>query len=232
MSFYLLFYIKPYILVAFVPALVVWVFWKYRSSIPLKPLRILSAPVFLVGMVGLGYYLLLLIGQYYLYFRLDSILEYSAMVQASLIYETASSSGTGYNLGSYDFTPMGLLSLAPRAIGVSLYRPFLWEISNPLMSIAAIESFVSLTLTLYVLWKVGVVQTLRTFISNPEVAFSLTFALVFAFAVGFSTYNFGALMRYKIPALPFYFAALAIIYGTKIKRTSVAQNQTALGTLS
>ena len=40
---------------------------------------------------------------------------------------------------------------------------------------------------------------------------SLIFSLVFAFAVGLSAYNFGALARFKIPALPFYFIALIIL---------------------
>jgi hypothetical protein len=39
----------------------------------------------------------------------------------------------------------------------------------------------------------------------------VVFALFFGFAVGFSSYNFGALSRYKIPAVPFFIAALFII---------------------
>ena len=37
------------------------------------------------------------------------------------------------------------------------------------------------------------------------------------FSVGFTSYNFGALVRYKIPCLPFYALVLAVIYD-KIKR--------------
>ena len=40
-------------------------------------------------------------------------------------------------------------------------------------------------------------------------------ALVFAFAVGVSTYNFGTLMRYKIPVLPFYAIFLIIVIAQK-----------------
>ena len=231
-SLYLIFIIKPYILMAFLPALVIWIFWKYRSSIPIPALRALSAPLFVVGIVGVGYYLLLLIGQYYKYFSLEYILEYSAMVQASMIHETAVSSGTGYSLGQIDTSPLGLLSMAPRAIGVSLFRPYLWEATNPLLFLAALEALGSTLLTVFVLWKVGVIKTLRTLILNPEVAFALTFAIVFSFAVGFSTYNFGALMRYKMPAFPFYFAALAIIYGTHKRGSPSPKNQTVPGTFS
>jgi hypothetical protein len=34
--------------------------------------------------------------------------------------------------------------------------------------------------------------------------------LFFAFAVGLSTSNFGSLVRYKIPAIPFFVASLMI----------------------
>ena len=40
--------------------------------------------------------------------------------------------------------------------------------------------------------------------------FSMLFALLFAFAVGVSTYNFGSLMRYQTPLVPFYFIAMVI----------------------
>jgi hypothetical protein len=36
--------------------------------------------------------------------------------------------------------------------------------------------------------------------------------LIFAFAVGISSYNFGALSRYKIPCLPFYALGLVLVY--------------------
>ena len=46
---------------------------------------------------------------------------------------------------------------------------------------------------------------------DPNLLFFITFSLIFAFAVGISTYNFGALSRYKIPCLPFFGAFLLIV---------------------
>ncbi len=37
------------------------------------------------------------------------------------------------------------------------------------------------------------------------------FSIFLAFAIGISTSNFGSLVRYKIPAMPFYVASLFII---------------------
>ena len=212
LSFALLFYIKPYILMAFLPGMIIWFFWKYRSTISSSALRTLAGPLFAVFIAFLGYYTLVVMGTYYQFFALENVITYTEIVQNSMTVETAATSGSGYSLGSYSSNPSGLLSVAPQAIIVSLFRPFLWEVSSPLLAIAGLEGFLSMFLTMYVIWKVGLLNSLRIFIANPEVAFALTFALVFAFAVGFSSYNFGALMRYKIPALPFYFASLVILW--------------------
>ena len=48
-------------------------------------------------------------------------------------------------------------------------------------------------------------------INNPNVLFTLIFSIAFAFAVGVSTFNFGTLVRYKIPLLPFFLVALILI---------------------
>ena len=157
-------------------------------------------------------------GNYYQFFALENVINYTEIVQNSMVIETAVTSGSGYSLGNYDPTPIGLLSIAPQAIVVSLFRPFIWEVSSPLNLIAALEGMASLLLTVYVIWKIGPLNVFRILFSNPEVAFALSFALVFAFAVGFSSYNFGALMRYKIPALPFYFASLVILWDQGKKR--------------
>ena len=211
-GFLTVFYIKPYILMAFLPALVIWIFFKYRSSIPNQNLRLLAAPMFGVFTLVSGYYVLTIMGTYYQQFALENVVRYTAVVQSSMTVETAATSGSGYSLGSYAPTPLGLLSIAPQAIGVSLFRPFLWEVTNPLLGIAALEGLATFGLTVYLFWVVGVRRIIKLIILNPEVAFSLTFSIVFAFAVGFSSYNFGALMRYKIPAMPFYYAGLVILW--------------------
>lgn len=102
-----------------------------------------------------------------------------------------------------------MLKLAPAAINVSLFRPYLWEVKNPLMLLAAVESFCVLAFTLYVIWR----KKFLIFgaLSNPNVIFTLIFSISFAFAVGVSTFNFGTLVRYRVPVAPFFLTALIII---------------------
>jgi hypothetical protein len=123
---------------------------------------------------------------------------------------TGKDAGSRYSLGELDGTLQGMLRLAPQAINVSLFRPYIWEVNNPLMALAALESFALLIITLYV-FATARARTFRYFF-KPDVIFCLVFALIFAFAVGVSTYNFGTLSRYKIPLVPFFLVGIGLIY--------------------
>jgi hypothetical protein len=80
------------------------------------------------------------------------------------------------------------------------------------MLLAAIENTILLLLTLFLLVRVGFRKVYTLIQNQPLLVFSLVFSIFFAFAVGLSTSNFGALVRYKIPAMPFYASAILILY--------------------
>ena len=117
-------------------------------------------------------------------------------------------------MGLKDFivTPLltfsGMLKLVPAAVNVTLFRPYIWEVKNPLMMISSLEALTLLILTVFVIAKARL--KIFMFLKEPTVLFCLLFSLSFAFAVGVSTYNFGSLVRYKIPMMPFY--SIAIFY--------------------
>jgi ABC-type sulfate transport system permease component len=100
----------------------------------------------------------------------------------------------------------------PSAVTVTLYRPFLWEVKNPLMLLSALESLIFLIFTIVVFFKVGIVKTFSKIFTQPTLLFSFLFSIIFAFAVGLSTGNFGTLSRYKIPCMPFFAALLLLLY--------------------
>lgn len=133
--------------------------------------------------------------------------------------QTGRDAGSTYFLGELDGTFQSLILLSPEAINVALFRPYLWEVNNPLMLMSALESLAFLLLTFYVVYKSrsGLLKSLR----RPDVLFCLVFSIIFAFAVGVSTYNFGSLSRYKIPLMPFYLLALILIYDQRNKERNV-----------
>ena len=98
--------------------------------------------------------------------------------------------------------------LAPAAINVALYRPYLWEVRNPLMLLASLEGLALLIFTIIILFRI--IWYKVNLLNSPAAWFSLVFSLTFAFAVGISTYNFGTLFRYKLPLMPF-FAILIVL---------------------
>jgi hypothetical protein len=117
--------------------------------------------------------------------------------------------GSGYTLGELDGSWQSMIALAPQAINISLFRPYLWEVINPLMLLSAIEALIFLFLTLYTIWRVR--WNVFSYLQRPDILFCLVFAVIFAFAVGVSTFNFGTLSRYKIPMMPYYLLSLGMI---------------------
>jgi hypothetical protein len=104
-----------------------------------------------------------------------------------------------------------MAKLAPQAIATSLFRPFLWEAHNPIMLLSALEAVFFLLFTLRIFWRTGTIATLRLISSTPVLLMSFVFSLIFAASVGITSANFGTLVRYKIPLIPFYLSALYIL---------------------
>jgi hypothetical protein len=120
-------------------------------------------------------------------------------------------SASGYSLGEIDGSARSIITKIPAAINVTLFRPYLFEVRNPVMLLSALESFFMLIFTIRILWKTGLRLTLRAVMVNPTAFFCMFYSLFFAFCVGFTAYNFGALVRYKIPCIPFFVAGLYIL---------------------
>ena len=139
--------------------------------------------------------------------------------------------GSGYNLGQIEFTPLGMLKKFPAAVNVTLFRPYLWESKNVVMLLSSLESLFFLYITLNMLFKAGIKKTFSIIASHPIIASSLVFSLTFAFAVGISTSNFGTLVRYKIPMMPFYLISILVIrsHSGKKKPSILQRNQLSMG---
>lgn len=130
-------------------------------------------------------------------------------VQASLIEEGAS----GYILpGINDFSAAGIFRTYLLSINVALFRPYLWEVTNPLMLLSALESFLILLLFVYLLIKTKFTGFFKFAVQNPVVFFALLFSLLLAPLAGFVSFNFGTLARYKFPMVPFLYTYLLVLY--------------------
>ncbi len=221
LSFFVIFSVKKYILLCFLPAalllLIVRNLYKVQGVA-----RALLIPFAVTLFGGLAYLAINQVGKDDPRYNI-SRLAVTAQVTAYDIrygWGARTGDGAGYTLGELDGTWQRMIELAPAAINVSLFRPYLWEVKNPLMLLSALESLGLLLITLYVIWKIRL-EVFR-YILIREVLFCLTFSLIFAFAVGVSTFNFGTLSRYKIPLMPYYLVALSIVWHKHKKRKSLS----------
>lgn len=210
-SVYIIYIAKIYILLAFLPSVAMWVFLQYSHRIRSRLVRALFFPVIIATVVGGFAYVSSsnpeLLGGY----STDQLLETSAITR-EYILSSGDDESSGYTLGAIDPTPLGMLKKLPAAVNVTLFRPYLWEARKPIVFFNALEAGIFLFLALKLLFQVGLKRIWRAITADPTIQFLLIFTVIFAFAVGISTYNFGSLSRYRIPCLPFFAMAMGLIY--------------------
>ena len=83
-----------------------------------------------------------------------------------------------------------------------------------MMLVSALENAYILYLTVMILLRMPFRRITQIIGSNQLLVFSLLFAVFFSFSVGLTTSNFGALVRYRIPSLPFFVSTLLIVRST------------------
>jgi hypothetical protein len=209
--FFVIYSIKVYILLCFLPAAIAWIFSSKLAMIRSMVFKLMITPVVIVLGFWLAFAAIKNVAEDDPRYNLDRIAETARITAYDIRYGWGArfGEGSGYTLGEIDGTLTGMIKLAPSATNVTLFRPYLWEVRNPLMLLSAIEAFAVLLLTCYTFFKTGA-NGLRL-LTKPTVMFCILFALIFAFAVGLSTGNFGTLSRYKIPVMPFYVLGLGLI---------------------
>lgn len=208
---YSLLSIKIYILLCFLPAVLLWVFNETNARIKNSALRLLSRPV-LLGLGGaVAFYAATNLTKGDDKYDVDKIGERSKITADYLYEQSVKQEGSGYYLGELDGSIGSMVKLAPQAIGTALFRPFIWEAHNPIMLLSALESAFILFFTLRIFWQTGFFRTLTIIGQTPTLLLCFIFSMVFAASVGITSSNFGTLVRYKLPMIPFYLGGLYIL---------------------
>ena len=213
LSFFLITKIKLYILLGFVPALLIWVLFSYAQKIRNAASRFLVKVIVSLILGGAFLFFMQRFGDELGKYSLEKVVATSNVTRGWIAYASSrEENASSYNLGDFSPTLGGLLSQFPLAVNVTLFRPYLWEAKKIIVVLSALEALIFFFLTLKILFTIGPAKIWRTILNEASVQFCLIFSIIFAFAVGISSYNFGALSRYKIPCLPFYAMALVLIY--------------------
>lgn len=205
---YIVFAVKSYIMVSFLGCLSLWLasHFKIKSSF----LRLVLRP-FLLALFGiLAYVGFAQFTASFEKYQINNVLETTKVTGQYLKYVAEKSDGSAYDIGTLDPSVSGLLKLAPAAINVTLFRPYIWEGRKIIIFFSALESTFILLFTLYVIFKIGPIKMIKIIFKDKLLLSFLLFTLLFSIFVGLSSFNFGSLVRYKIPCIPLYLIVLSV----------------------
>lgn len=212
--------VKVYILLSYLPLFILFLILKnlklIRSRFARAGLVIFFIGISIVGFLAMSENIEQALGKFAGEGLTKSIQNYQEIYS-----HQAKTVDSNFSLGvEFDGTPQSLLKMAPAAIVATFYRPFIWESKKLSTLLSSVESLLMMMFTLYVMFKVGFIKFFVTIFRSPIVLYCFLFALVFGLFVGATTLNFGSLVRYKIPAMPFYLISLFMIldYHGKIKK--------------
>lgn len=196
-SAWLLFLAKFYVLLAMVPGMVVF---AMPAKFGAKRLLISSVAVFAVVVT--------------LFFFSGSIFGYDlvdTMVKKQhdfirLVNIDANYSGSNIDIQELEPTFASFASCLVPAYINALFRPFVTEANSMIKLVCCAENIVFLLLFLYMCIRFKQIDKKQV----RFVLFTLYFMLVLYALIGMTTPNIGALVRYKIPVMPFMLCSMLI----------------------
>ncbi len=209
-SIYLMIEIKPYIFIALLPGSLMWFLLHHAQNMKNVIARTFLLPILLVVLGGITYGTFSAFGDQFGKYSVDNLVDMALIVRDDL--ERGQYGDHKFQLTtSLDGSVSSMLNNAPIAITSALFRPFLWEAKKPIVMVSALENFIILLLVITTLLKVKMIHLIRILKNNPILVFSLLFALFFAFSVGLTTANYGAMVRYKIPLMPYFITTFVVL---------------------
>lgn len=206
---YLIFLVKPYIVIAMAPAWLVWVNYAALARIKNPVLKYYLLP-FLVG----GTFFL----AFRLYFNSSGQGEFAAdnIMEKALVSRNDFATNTTYGVNRAKVEVLEnpstgtILTKIPESLIMGLFRPFLWEARSPAILLSALENLFILFYFIFALIKLRLIGFFGFIRSHPLLLFSMIFSVILAFIVGFTTPLFGAMVRFRTPFLPFLISFLVV----------------------
>lgn len=148
----------------------------------------------------------------------DEALKKAAIIQKAQEHATTAFDGSGYQLGYVSDNWLKNSTIFLNATWTSIYRPFIWEAKKIVLIPAAIENLILLLLTITLIFrnKLKIFNGIR---NDYFLLFMLIVSLCTFLVIGTISFNYGTLMRYRIPVLPFFvFILLYFLQNTSVKR--------------
>lgn len=194
--------LKYYVILSLFPGILIYVWHRHYPEFVLR-IKIAVVFISLIILVVLNHYV------FHFYPLLDAI----ALKHNNFVEWVESLGNVGSYVKSGFVTPdfLSLLKLVPKALLNTLLRPLPWEISNVMMIIPALENIFLVALVIFMLLNRNRINKVDEF-----VVLNISFVLILFTLSGIVCPVIGALVRYKVPALPFLYGS--IMYFTNYSR--------------
>lgn len=202
--------IKPYIFMVLFPLTLVWLLYFPVVRVKSTLVKFVLLPAMFITLVVGTVVVLQQLEDKLDKFSLDKAIHTIEVTQNDM--KRSEQYGANYfDVGEFDGTWTGLLTKFPVATTAGLFRPFIWEARSVVMALSGLENLWVLLLAFFTVLKLGPFFLFRSVGAIPIVLLCFLFALMFAFMVGITTPNFGALVRFKIPLVPFFISMLYVL---------------------
>lgn len=208
---YMVYVVKSYVVIVLVVSLGTFIFSRFMIGVKNIVFKSTLILVFLIGTIITAYI-------FNFENQLETLAEESiAQVdtfQKNYTKVNAEDERTSGSLQAreIDASVTGMITHSPVAIFTCLFRPFLWESRKIIILLTALESTILLFCTLYLLFRTRIVRFFLAILRNEYILFAFIVSMLLALIIGFTTYNFGTIVRYKTILLPFYYFMLVQIY--------------------
>ncbi len=135
---------------------------------------------------------------------------------------------SGYDIGANEHMSTGdIITLMPKAIYLCLCRPYLWEANNPFSFLVVGENLLFWLLLMVAIFT-AIYYRKSDLLNHQQVYLllgSISSIFILYFIIGITSFNFGALVRYKTPGLVFLFSIPFMLISSniveKIKKTKI-----------
>jgi hypothetical protein len=193
-SLFLLLLLKPFIFVVFILSLILTYFINKIKTL----LQLFKYLVVLIGLIG------------FCYFYFSDSLNYITLFQLAQENATSVAGGTGYVLNNDLTSISGFILLLFDSLLVSIYRPYLTEITNGITLLLSFESLLFFLLTLLILFNAKHLKNVFQQYKKSLI-FILTFTILLSIIFGAISFNYGTLMRFKIVVTPLLFTFMTFV---------------------
>lgn len=131
--------------------------------------------------------------------------------------------GKRYDLGAIEFSPVGLVRVAPLAIITGVIRPFPWEALSPSLILNGLEGMFFLYM-IYQFFAKNRKEKIEYIKNNEFLMYSFTFVLLLGFIAGLTSGLFGVLVRLRAPILAFFLILLSVQALPKQKKSEIEED--------